>query len=355
MLYHSSQHIQSFDMARYFSFGWAGVDLFFVLSGFLITGILLRTRDDSHYFINFYARRILRIWPLYFALLGVMLIILPRVLPAEGAIATSSAKPIAAFLFFVQNLAVSHKILGPLGVTWSLAIEEQFYLVWPLLVWLLPRRGVQWTSLGIFLATLSLRLFLQLSASHVNLYTNTFTRLDGLAVGSFLAVWLPDTAPDFVRRTALTLLPISALVAILLSQSPIQYSLIALSFGSVLCLSLSAGLKDRFLQYTGKISFGLYLMHLIAFDIARNEHVARWYASGLLGDISYLVVGFSLSYIFATASWYLFESRFLLLKSWFNSTKPELLRTDRNNSEAPAMKCTPNRDQQGSEVKNFKN
>src|SRR4029077_4467980 len=117
--------------------------------------------------------------------------------------------PVVAFLFFVQNLAVYHQILGPLGVTWSLAIEEQFYLVWPLLVWLIPRRAVQWTSLGIFLATLSLRMLLHLSASHVDLYTNTFTRLDGLAVGSFLAVWLRDAGSAFVRRACLIVLPIS--------------------------------------------------------------------------------------------------------------------------------------------------
>jgi peptidoglycan/LPS O-acetylase OafA/YrhL len=245
------------------------------------------------------------------------------VLPSEGAISTTSAKPVVAFLFFVQNLAVSHQILGPLGVTWSLAIEEQFYFVWPFLVWLLPRRAVQWISLGIFLVSIILRLYLQALASHVSMYTNTFTRLDGLAVGSFLAVWLRDTSSALVRSAAMSLFPISMLLTIVLRHSSTRYAPIALMFGSVLCLSLFQNLKNSFLQYTGKISFGLYLMHLIAFDIARQEHVARWYASGLPGDITFLIVGFSLSYLLATASWYFFESRFLLLKSRFDSRRTE--------------------------------
>ncbi len=322
MLYHGSRNVHSFDMARYCSFGWVGVDLFFVLSGFLITGILLNTRDSSNYFQSFYVRRILRIWPLYFALLGTMLVVLPRVLPSEGAVATSTARPVLAFLFFVQNLAVSHQILGPLGVTWSLAIEEQYYFVWPLLVWVLPRRSIKWISIGIILASPAVRLFLHLSGVHMDMYTNTFTRLDGLAVGSFLAVWLRNADPVFVRRIALILLPVCAAASIAVQSEWIQYSFIALMFGSVLCLSLSLKLDNRLIRYTGQISYGLYLLHLIAFDLARHEHLRRWYPSGFYNDLAYLLVGFLLCYAFASASWYLLESRCLLLKDRFSTTAP---------------------------------
>lgn len=320
MLYHASHNVHSFDMARYCSFGWIGVDLFFVLSGFLITGILLNTREDNHYFLNFYVRRILRIWPLYFALLGTMLIVLPRVLPSEGTIATSTASPLIAFLLFVQNLAVSHQILGPLGVTWSLAIEEQFYFVWPLLVWVLSRRSIKWLSLAIIVASPALRLFLVLSGSQIAMYTNTFTRLDGLAVGSFLAIWLRNADPVFVRRIALILLPACAVASFAVHREWIQYSFIALMFGSVLCLCLSLKLENQFIRYTGKISYGLYLLHLIAFDLARHEHLRRCYPAGFWNDLAYLLVGFSLCYALASASWYLLESKCLLLKDRFSTT-----------------------------------
>src|SRR5271156_1170700 len=116
--------------------GWMGVDLFFVLSGFLITGILVDTcRSDGH-FKNFYVRRCLRIWPLYYSLLFFMFVII-RVLSRsqfQGVVQTSS--PLWAFPLFLQNflLPISTNAAGPLGVTWSVAIEEQFYLIWPLVV-----------------------------------------------------------------------------------------------------------------------------------------------------------------------------------------------------------------------------
>lgn len=321
MLYHSSKNVHSFPMARYFSFGWIGVDLFFVLSGFLITGILLGTRDDPHFFRNFYARRILRIWPLYFALLGGMLIVVPHILPSEGAIALSTAKPLAAFILFVQNLAVHHPVLGPLGVTWSLAIEEQYYFVWPFLVWILPRPAVKWTSLALFLGSPALRLALQTSGVYSSFYTNTFTRLDGLALGSFLAVWLREAQPNTVRRIALTTFPIAGLLSILVRESWIQYWLIALTFGAVLCLSISLKMTNPFLRYTGKISFGLYLLQLVAFDLARHEQLRRWYPTGLANDVAYLLVAFGIAYLLATLSWFLFERPVLSLKQWFEADR----------------------------------
>src|SRR5215831_14117596 len=121
---------------RLFANGWMGVDLFFVLSGFLITGILVDTKHSEGYFKNFYARRCLRIWPLYYSLLLFMFVAVPFVHPAEARTVFDRSSPWWAYPLFLQNFLVPSptNATGPLAVTWSLAIEEQFYLLWPWVV-----------------------------------------------------------------------------------------------------------------------------------------------------------------------------------------------------------------------------
>src|SRR5215469_16350920 len=117
--------------------GWMGVDLFFVLSGFLITGILLDTKNSDGYFRNFYARRCLRIWPLYYCTLFFMFVVVPLVRPSEAhQIFEPRSMPWWSYFVYLQNFLVPSitRATGLLGVTWSLAVEEQFYLVWPLVV-----------------------------------------------------------------------------------------------------------------------------------------------------------------------------------------------------------------------------
>src|ERR1700741_4392574 len=118
------------------NYGWMGVDLFFVLSGFLITGILLDTKLSEHYFRNFYARRGLRIWPLYYAVLLFMFVVVPLLRPQDTAELFQRSSPWWSYPLFLQNFLVNAPALavGPLGVSWSLAVEELFYLVWPFFV-----------------------------------------------------------------------------------------------------------------------------------------------------------------------------------------------------------------------------
>src|SRR5580698_194439 len=324
MLFHASHDVRSFPMARYVSFGWAGVDLFFVLSGFLITGILLETREQPGYFTNFYARRILRIWPLYFALLAVMFVAVPAVAPRWNAAAMDSARPAWAFALFVQNLAVGHLITGPLAPTWSLAIEEQFYLVWPLLVWLLPRKRIQWLAAGLVIGSPLLRLGLMLGHAHISMYYNTLTRLDGLAVGSFLVIWLRDADAKTVKRWALAVLPFALAGSIFLELPWIRYSAIALAAGAIVCLSFFGTLHSRFVLYTGRISYGLYLIHMAAFGLATKAELRRHYPQApVLNDLAYLAVGAVLTYALASLSWFLFESQILKAKKWFASSTAE--------------------------------
>src|SRR5438105_4863766 len=134
MFHNESGIYPSLRLENIFANGWMGVDLFFVLSGFLITGILLDSKDSETYFRDFYMRRCLRIWPLYYSMILFMFVILPATDSAAARIVFERSSPWWSYPFFLQTFFVQipARAAGPLGVTWSLAIEEQFYLIWPL-------------------------------------------------------------------------------------------------------------------------------------------------------------------------------------------------------------------------------
>jgi peptidoglycan/LPS O-acetylase OafA/YrhL len=169
--------------------GWSGVDLFFVLSGFLITGILYDSKGSPHYFRNFYVRRTLRIFPLYYAVVFFSLIVLPRAWPAWGLTQLDRSamedRSQAWYWLYLQNfLFARDENLGhpALAVSWSLAIEEQFYLVWPVVVSLLSRRHLIWTCGALILTALSLRIWMVSAGVHpTTIYVLPFNRMDALA------------------------------------------------------------------------------------------------------------------------------------------------------------------------------
>jgi peptidoglycan/LPS O-acetylase OafA/YrhL len=165
--------------------GWAGVNLFFVLSGFLITSILLEARGKRHYFRNFYARRALRIWPVYVLVLVVCYLNAPWLigLPVSEAIRTA---PWWAYLLFLQNLF--HLALPPaISPTWSLAIEEQYYFLWAPVVRLLRRPWMLAAMLAVALVAAPL---FRMSHHAWITPTHTLTHIDGIAMGSLLALGL---------------------------------------------------------------------------------------------------------------------------------------------------------------------
>src|SRR6516162_10219634 len=170
-------------------FGWTGVDLFFVLSGFLITGILLDSREAPNYFSAFYARRVLRIFPVYyFSLLVMYFLVMPHF--AEARTGESTLKTFG-YIFYLQNWFMP---VGFMAHYWSLAVEEQFYLMWPMVVFLFPRHRILPIALGVSVGSTVLRLtLLAMNAPLRDITENTFTRLDALLLG---AAW-----PGFPRYT----------------------------------------------------------------------------------------------------------------------------------------------------------
>jgi peptidoglycan/LPS O-acetylase OafA/YrhL len=341
ILHNQSNAFPSLHLDRLFANGWMGVDLFFVLSGFLITGILVDAKESESYFTNFYARRCLRIWPLYYSLLVFMFVIVPLLGPSEAHTVFEKSSPWWAYPLFLQNVLVPipTNAAGPLAVTWSLAIEEQFYLVWPWVVRYCPLDRLR--RLAIVSMCLSPALRLYLSFHGVNLYTNVFCRLDGLMAGALLAIavrsgtFLPSR---FVRRAWMVLavaVPL-AFATEAVNARWIVFSLSAVASASFVYLALfspqawlQSALTNRFMVYTGTISYGLYLLHKIPFDMAKTFHLDRH-------PLLAFPVLLAACYAMAALSWNLLEQPFLRLKRYFDA-KPARLLPQRRSTWDPAL------------------
>jgi peptidoglycan/LPS O-acetylase OafA/YrhL len=324
IIHNQNEQYPALHLQRVFANGWMGVDLFFVLSGLLITGILLDGKQSEGYFTNFYARRCLRIWPLYYCVIFFMFVVVPFLRPSDADTLYKSASPWWAYPLFLQNFLVPNpsRAAGPLGVTWSLAVEEQFYLVWPWVVRYCSSAQVRRLAISVICLSPALRVFL--SFHDVDLYTNVFCRLDGLMAGALLALAVrSDTfrPAEFVRGAWMALfiaLP-SAFVLEAFKARWIVFSLSAAAGASLVYLSLFASQKwlqvvltNRFIVYTGTISYGLYLLHKIPFDMAKAFHLDR---HPLLG-LPLALIG---CYAAAALSWNLLERPFLRLKRFFES------------------------------------
>jgi peptidoglycan/LPS O-acetylase OafA/YrhL len=340
MLHNISPKYPLFHSDQLFTNGWMGVDLFFVLSGLLITGILLDTKQSAGYFKNFYVRRCLRIWPLYYSLLFFMFVVVRFLNPSEYHVVVQTSSAWWAFPLFLQNflLPISTNAAGPLGVTWSLAIEEQFYLVWPLAVRFCS--FAQLRRLAVAEICLSPALRYYLSLHQVDLYTNIFCRLDGLMAGALLALLIrsENFVPSRVLKRAWILLIIAAPLAFLTEAFDarwIVFSFTALASTAFVYVAVFSERKwlqtimtNRFLIYTGTISYGLYLLHKIPIGMVQVLHLDRH-------PYLPLPIIFVVSYALAMLSWNLLEKPFLSLKRFFDS-KP--LGTDRANpSPRPVM------------------
>jgi peptidoglycan/LPS O-acetylase OafA/YrhL len=303
--------------------GWAGVNLFFVLSGFLITSILLEAREKPHYFKNFYGRRALRIWPVYVLVLVVVYLNAPWFIGPSILEAVKTA-PWLAYIFFVQNLF--HLALPPsVGPTWSLAIEEQYYFVWAPVVRFLRRPWMLAMVLGVALVGSPLCRFADMKWMTP---THTLIHLDGIALGSLMALGLYTLA---VGRRVWLGMGLGAMVlgfwatATVAGGTAFLDTALAVGFGgAVLAAIASTGARNPVnavlrrgpLAFYGRISYGLYMTHIMIF-IYFGWFDARMDKYGIAGNLA--VVGFRLaaSTVAATLLWYGFESRILKLKRFF--------------------------------------
>ena len=311
--------------------GRIGVDLFFVLSGFLITGILLDTKEVDGTKARFYVRRILRIWPLYFAALAVMFLLLKNFLSA-----TSTPWP---YIFFSQNLGANHNDGPFLQPFWSLAVEEQFYLIWPWIVLRLSRHTLMRVCVSLFLSAAIIRVVFALSGvSQEVIYVHTLCRTDAIALGSLLAVMTRShSAPRNWTRFQRYLPAVSAIgfvFCLTVAKDLPLVGLFAYSFVSVFFLWLVANawqqrgsttlwatlLRFRGLTYLGEISFGLYVLNFPVYNLCHGRQISaallRIHSSSLRSFAAVLLSNFVLL-LLATASWFFFEKPILSLKERF--------------------------------------
>lgn len=327
------------------SAGWVGVDLFFVLSGFLITGILLEAKGKPHFFRNFYIRRTLRIFPLYYAVLIVMLVVLPHVLDARDPGIQKALAHQTSLWTYTSNLAVFANNgwlfnVGWMHLThlWSLAIEEQFYLLWPLFVFVLPKRWLAPTAVAAIIAAPILRgVMLEDAFSPKVVYSFTACRVDALAVGSLLAVlakarphWVPLLAKWLTIGGAIGLAIIIVVDHGLPAYGPLVeilgFSLLAALFGGVVLsatmpLPTTRALAWKPLVVIGKYTYGIYLFHalLVPFVIDRIgiDRVASIVHSRAFAEILLDILLFAVSLGVAVVSFHVFEQHFLKLKDRF--------------------------------------
>jgi peptidoglycan/LPS O-acetylase OafA/YrhL len=310
--------------------GWAAVDLFFVLSGFLITSIALTYSNERNFLTNFYIRRALRIWPIYFLTvlsLAVAAPILPRPCNFAG---------LPYVLTYTQNVprywaCVEPKFSAYLDHAWSLAVEEQFYLIWPLLVCLVGRRGIVPLSLSLVCVSVCARS----CGLH---WWLLLARGDGLALGSFLAAvqlgrsetgrrwgglqvsFGAVSLAAFCYLSALTAAGGMSTVGVPRWPSLTLLAVNLLCFGIVGLVVFHEGqaslrvLRGRRLVWLGKLSYGLYMYHLVMLML--SDDLAAQFG---LGGRPFWRMALTVALIVTLAglSWRYVESPLLVLKDRF--------------------------------------
>ena len=307
--------------------GAAGVDLFFALSAFLITSLLLREREQTGDISlkSFYIRRILRIWPLYFLVIGIG-IALSHTMPNQNL----PWYYVAGYLLFIGNWI--HAIFGrPESIVfplWTVSIEEQFYLIWPLLMKKLDRRGLIISALVMFLTATAFRIgFVLAGVSGGYIYYGSTARCDSMALGILIALFA-DQLPK-LTTTARVLLVSGGLVGWIVASAwltdqpgPISMRevpgrlIISVAAAAMLygCLySRNKLFTGSWLVSLGKVSYGLYLLHLVGLLIAKSLlHPVSGAA-----QLASKAIGFILTLILAFASYRWVESPFLRMKDRF--------------------------------------
>ncbi|MBL4636331.1 MAG: acyltransferase, partial [Kofleriaceae bacterium] len=198
-----------------FNLGWVGVQLFFVLSGFLITNILLSTKGSSNYFASFFGRRALRIFPLYYLALAGGLIVYPLL---SGTSIEGAENQVWLWSYLSNWAAPMGQEVGLYPHMWSLAVEEQFYLLWPFLVYFLSRRGLMRVCLALTAIALVSRIGIRvMDMSPEAAYQFTICRIDAIALGGVAAMLFRDLNIVSLFAQKRTLIRITLVVAAVLT------------------------------------------------------------------------------------------------------------------------------------------
>lgn len=346
--------------------GWIGVDLFFVLSGFLITGILLHNRGTSNYFRSFYARRTLRIFPLYYFMLMISFWLLPAIGGAEHSFFPDERSEQWWYWTYLSNVLFSirhyfrHSILGP---TWSLAIEEQFYLIWPLVIFLCSPRVLKWLCPVLLLAVVAARTIASFQGVHwVPLYVLSVFRCDGLILGSLISVIVfLHGKSQWLQRAGLLMLIAGGGAGLyllyidhLVYRDPIMqrygYVWVTVFAGGALITAIAAKehslvyrvLTMRVLSILGAYSYALYLFNHSVISLTElywfsPMDLPHWFGSRIIGQLVFSAVCGVISFALAMCSWYLLEQPCLRLKRFFPYSRAGISKHQERSAEELAV------------------
>lgn len=307
--------------------GAYGVDLFFVLSAYLITELLTREKEERGLLDvkSFYLRRILRIWPLYY-----FFILLAALVPFLNPNHAFTLRYIVGFLFLAGNwvtIAFGPPYSAALPL-WSVSVEEQFYLLWPPIVARLSGRSIACTAIGMILVANVVRVIvLLLHGGGWSVWANTLARLDPMAAGILLALFLHGRAPNLVPTLRFVLIT-GGIVGIALTghfAAPwgsglpwlgtlISYPAVSACATAILFGTIGIGVRLRPLEYLGKISYGLYVYHQACIWVTdRLLHTQNAVLHVCLRE----VVALGLTIVVSAISYLFLEKPFLNLKQKF--------------------------------------
>lgn len=304
-LFKSGDHIASLCQSHFFSFfirtlGKNGVHLFFVLSGFLITYLLLKEKEEyqSIFLKKFFYRRILRIWPLYYLIVFIGFVLIPFLAHSfdlfgnatywYGLISNPinySAKSVVLYLLFLPNLALKYFLVPGCSQSWSVGVEEQFYILWPFLIYLFTRKKIVWVFLLLLLFIFFSNIFLPSASAHFIskssfFQSNLIHRIRFIikvipfefmtigAIGGYLYAYYKVETINFTKSKFIYLGVLILMFTLLLfpiTSSYFQNIILGFLFLCLILITIneenSIIFRNRQMSYLGKISYGIYMYH----------------------------------------------------------------------------------------------
>jgi peptidoglycan/LPS O-acetylase OafA/YrhL len=319
------------EIRRSLALTWSGVDLFFVLSGFLIAGLLIDNKGSDRFFRTFYVRRICRIFPLYYLHFAVFVLLIfcgIKEVDSLRWLFQNDVIPLWSYATYTQNIFMGWQwTFGPnwMGVTWSLAVEEQFYLVLPLVVWLTPRRALPWLLLCLCVMAPVLRA----NAKGLVGFVNAPWRADCLLLGALISYWM--RIPNFQKAARRHRKTLAGLLCILLIGvgymswvghsslgGPLTHLWLAFLYATLLLLVLvheegivARALRMPALMWLGSVSYGVYIFHQAVSGLVHGlirgsaPQIVSW------SDLGVMLLALSITLLLARTSYHFFESKII--------------------------------------------
>ncbi len=346
------------------AFGWSGVDLFFALSGFLITSILFNTKETPGYFRSFYGRRVVRIFPLYFiCVFSLFHLHIPALqYSPDGRWIGIDPSHEIWFWTYIANWKTATWGPDQLSHFWSLCVEEQFYFIWPLVVWLTGKRTFPWLCLGVIVASVCTGVGFELAGfSRVFVFASSFPRVEAIVLGSLIAWLVRHKWVNKVTGQLKIVIPAFFGLMLICALNPpyfrgfytLEFLIAGLAWSAILlhCVTNSSGMFVRltqgcFLRTFGKFSYAIYVWHRMVFyylGFFMGDLLKRWNLLDSVKLFLLFVSFFSASLLAGFLSWHFFEKHFLRLRSFlpYKVGSPSLSEREVVPAPAPSVSECP--------------